>query len=104
VYRWGEDHVDFEGVEMVPLGELGVDRIYVARYAAEPSTMCVISRPFNRSYPEGFSWLDRPSYAYDRSAPICRAASGRVYQPDQFAASIRERLVSAKLIDPPTGG
>ncbi len=104
VRRWGRDHVDFQGVEMVPLGESGVDRIYVARYAAEPATMCVISLPFNRSYPEGFNWLDRPMYHYDRFTPICRAASGRIYHPEQFASSIRARLLAAKLIDPPTDG
>ena len=104
VREWGGDRVDFQGVEMVPLGEPGVDRIYVARYAAEPGTLCVISLPFNRSYPEGFNWLDRPMYAYDRFTPVCRASSGRVYHPEQFASSVRERLVGAKLIDPPTGG
>lgn len=100
VHEWGSDDVDFQGVELVPLGEPGVDRIYVARYAEEPATLCVISLPFNRSYPEGFNWLDRPSYAYDRSTPICRAASGRVYHREQFASAVRERLVAAGLIDP----
>ncbi len=104
VHEWGSDDVDFEGIEIVPMGEPGVDRIYVARYAAEPGTLCVISRPFNRSYPEGFNWLDRPTYAYDRFTPICRAAAGRVYHPAQFESALRERLVAAKLIDPPPPG
>ncbi|HSM07378.1 MAG TPA: hypothetical protein VK858_22305 [Longimicrobiales bacterium] len=100
VHEWGGDDVDFQGIEMVPLGEPGVDRIYVARYAAEPATLCVISLPFNRSYPEGFNWLDRPMYAYDRFTPICRAASGRVYHPAHFESAVRERLAGARLIDP----